>query len=297
MSSPAIVKVLLVIVALSTSTAVVSAQDDPCANYHAAMAYSRTKDATPVTLVLTEPRTGAEIEMRLPRNFTGNRGNLTDGAQCQIAFELMWPQMTAGGLVDENDKRIPDRMIGDVPALRLLTIDIFVVGEPWVPRMLASQYCQQRIQLGELSDRPFGLRAMNDRAAWPQHRQSDGRYRSMQELLPYPHNSANVFFFIDDDPEQMIRIHCSNGAPRCRLQGHFRGFQTTTFINGDDLANWRTYRDEVRKFLAAHTVRVVPPGRAADHGLHGAPSAALSACMWSMEKSVGADTLRAMGFR
>ena len=80
----------------------VRANEDPCANYDRALAYSRTADAALATLTLYEPKTGAEIEMKLPRNFTGVQGNLTDGSQCKLAFELMWPQMTAGGLVQDD---------------------------------------------------------------------------------------------------------------------------------------------------------------------------------------------------
>jgi hypothetical protein len=297
MPSRPTIKSFLVSISLLVPTAETWAQNDPCLNYYVALAYSRTKDPTPATLVLIEPKTGAEIEMRLPRNFTGIQGNLTDGIQCKIALEMLWPQMTAGGLVADNDKRVQDRLIGDMPRWRSLTIDVGLDRSPWGPWMTPNRYCRERRQLGELPDRPFGLRALDDGRPWPRHRQSDGSYQSMKELLSYPRNSANVFYFIDDDPEQMIRIYCSKGAPRCQLEDHFNGFQTTTFIDGNDLANWRTYRDAVRKFLAEHTVRVVPPRVTVDYSQHVGPPGALSACAWDMEQSIGADTLRAMGFR
>src|SRR4051812_22173134 len=71
------------------------ADEDPCANYRRVLAYARTPDPAIATLTLLEPKTGAEIEMKLPRNFIGIYGNLSDGPQCRLSFELMWPQMTA----------------------------------------------------------------------------------------------------------------------------------------------------------------------------------------------------------
>jgi hypothetical protein len=97
---------------LWTTRPLLADQDDPCANYGRALAYSRTSDAAIATLILREPLTGAEIEMKVPRNFVGIYGNLTDGPQCQLAFELMWPQMTAGGLAKDDQKLARDRMMG-----------------------------------------------------------------------------------------------------------------------------------------------------------------------------------------
>jgi hypothetical protein len=272
------------------------ADGDPCGNYHQALAYSRTKDATPATLTLSEPKTGAIVEMRLPRNFTAVAGNLTEGEQCMLAFELLWPQMTAGGLVEDSGRRVQDRLIGDMPAWRSLTIDIRIMREAWAPWMVPAAYCEERSRLGEPAARPFGLRALDDRIKWPKHRQSDGSYRDMQELISYPRNSADVFYYIHDDPNEMVRIYCTKGVPSCELQDHFQGFRTTTLFDGDDLVNWRVYRDAVRHFLASYTVRVRPPGAPVDHGVHANASGALSACMWEMEKSIGATTLHNMGF-
>jgi hypothetical protein len=288
--------VLLSFPAILAATTAAWADGDPCSNYRQALSYSRTKDATPVTLTLSEPKTGAEVEMRLPQNFTAVTGNLTEGAQCKLAFELLWPQMTAGGLLDDSGRRVKDRVIGDMPAWRSLTIDIGMMREAWAPWMVPARYCNERSRLGELTAMPFGLRALDDRIRWPKHRQADGSYRDMKELLSYPRNSADVFYYIHDDPDEMIRIYCPKGAPRCELQDHFRGFRTTTAFEGDDLVNWKVYRDAVRHFLATYTVRVTPPRVPADHGVHTNPSGALSACMWEMDKSIGAETLRRMGF-
>jgi hypothetical protein len=290
-------KVPLLVILAMTPLVPAWADDGPCASYAYALAYSRTRDASLATLTLTEPKTGAEIEMRLPRNFTANRGNLTDGEQCQIAVELTWPGMTAGGLLEERDRLVRDRVMGDVLVWRNLTIDAQVNRSPWARWFTPSAYCRLRMKRPELGDRPFGLRAFDDGTPWPRHRQSDGSYRGMRELLPYPLNSANKFYFIDDDGEQMIRISCSKGAPRCQLHDHFAGFQTTTFLNADDISNWRLYRDGVRRFLNEHTVRRKPATLEVDPGRFGNPDPAFVACMWDMQASIGADMLRRMGLR
>jgi hypothetical protein len=270
------------------------AQMDPCANYRSVLAYSRTADSSPVNLVLTEAKTGAEIELRVALNYTAIQGNLTDGAQCKIALELMWPQMTAGGLTDEQGRRVKDRMIGDMPAWRALTIDVGIEHKAWARWMIPGGYCRTRMKRTELTDRPFGLRAFDDGIAWPRHRQRDGSYRSVQELLPYPLNAANQFFFIDGDGDEMVRISCSKGAPRCQMHDHIGTLQTTILFNADDLANWRNYRDAVRQFLTAHSVRA-KAGTLLETGRHIDPAAEYMACMQSMTDVIGADTLRGMG--
>jgi hypothetical protein len=271
------------------------ADQDPCANYYRALAYSRTSDAAIATLTLREPKTGAEIEMKLPRNFTSVYGNLSDGPQCKLAFELMWPQMTAGGLVQDHQKRVRDRMMGDAPAWRSLKIDVSVERSPWAHWFVPSAYCHQRRSGTELADRPYGLRAFDDGRAWSRYRQSDGSYRNVKELLPYPLNAANEFYLLAEDPNEMIRISCSKGAPRCRLHDHFAGFQTTTFFSAEEIANWKTYRDTVRQFLAAHTVRVVPPKTPVETGSHSSGQTPFGLCMRELEPIVGANTLRRMG--
>jgi hypothetical protein len=271
------------------------AEQDPCANYRRDLAYSRTSAASIATLTLHEPKTGAEIEMKLSRNFTAIYGNLTDGPQCRLAFELMWPQLTAGGLTQDDHKRVQDRTIGDAPAMRALTIDVNVERSPWAHWFVPSAYCNDRRRGTEIADRPFGLHALDDGRAWPQRRQQDGSYRSLQELLPYPLNTANRFYLIAEDANEMIRISCSKGAPRCQLHDHFAGFQTTTFFNADDIENWKTYRDTVRRFLATHTVRVAPPHSPVETGLHASGQTPFGACMRELKSVVGADTLRRMG--
>lgn len=271
------------------------ADQDPCSDYHRALAYSRTSDAAIATLMLREPKTGAEIELRLPRNFTSVYGNLSDGPQCKLAFELIWPQMTAGGLAQDNQKRVRDRMTGDVPAWRSLIIDVAVKRSPWAHWFVPSAYCHQRRSGTELTDRPYGLRAFDDGRAWPRHRQSDGSYRNIKELLPYPLNAANEFYLLAEDANEMIRISCSKGAPRCRLHDHFASFQTTTFFNAVEIANWKTYRDTVRQFLAAHTMRVTQPTTPVETGVHSSGQTPFGACMRELEPLVGSDTLRRMG--
>jgi hypothetical protein len=66
-------------------------------------------------------------------------------------------------------------------------------------------------------------------------------------------------------------------------------------INSDDLENWRNYRDVVRQFLAAHTVRNVPAQQPADPGLHINPDPDFVSCMHEMAASVGAEAMRRMG--
>jgi hypothetical protein len=274
------------------------ADDDPCANYRAALAYSRSSNADPVTLTMTEPKTGAEVEFTVARNFTAIHGNLSSGPQCRIGFELMWPQMTAGGLVPDNDKRVRDRMIGDTPAWRLLTIDVMVDRASWASWMVPAGYCGQRLRQSELAERPFGLRAFDDGRRWPKIRQADGSYRDMQELVSYPHAVANEFYYVDnDDTDRVVRISCSKGAPRCQLHGHFAGFNTVTFFNAEDLQNWRDYRDGVRSFLTSHLVRSVPAKTPPDPGLHSNPAPELVACMRDMAAKGRIDpaTMNRMG--
>jgi hypothetical protein len=280
---------------LWTTGTLVADQDDPCANYRRALAYSRTSDATIATLMLSEPKTGAEIEMKLPRNFTGIYGNLTDGPQCKLHFELMWPQMTAGGLAQDDQKRVRDRMMGDALVWRALTIDVTVERNPWAHWFVPSAYCHRRERGRELRDRPYGLRALDDGYPWASHRQNDGSYRNMRELLPYPLNDANNFYLLAEDASEMISISCSKGAPRCQLRDHFAGFLTTTFFNAEEIGHWKTYRDTVRQFLAAHTVRVTPPKTPVETGLHSDRGAPFGVCMRELEPIVGADTLRLMG--
>jgi hypothetical protein len=285
-------------VALFSVTTCAQAADDPCANYHTALAYSRTADATPVTLSMIADKTGAEIEFRVPKNYTGNHGNLTSGRQCMIALEMSWPQMSAGGLLSDNERRVRDRMIGDVPAWRTLTIDVSIDHAPWEPWMTAAGYCGDRQRRAERDERPFGLRAFDDGIRWPSHRQADGSYRTMQELVSAPLREANRFYYVDDpDTEQMVDIHCSKGAPRCRLHGHFQGFRTTTFFNAEDLENWRNYRDAVRDFLNKHLVRSKPAQAMLDPGRHINPPSELVACMKDMQTkgSIDAATLERMG--
>src|SRR5215217_1280167 len=202
--------------------------DDPCADYRRVLSYSRTADPTPVTLVLDEEKTGAEIELRLPRSFTAIRGNLSDGRQCKISLELMWPALAPGGAVPDDRRRVRDRLIGDFPAWRALTIDVSIERKPALPWAIPGGYCSARERLTEMADRPFALRAFDDQVRWPRHRQLDGSYRPIQELLGYPLNSANVFYAVDEaKTEDMVRIHCSKGAPRCSLEGQFHGLGTT----------------------------------------------------------------------
>jgi hypothetical protein len=283
------------LIILWTTGSLCADQDDPCVNYGRALAYSRTSDAAIATLALREPKTGAEIEIKLPRNFTGVYGNLTDGPQCQLAFELMWPQMTAGGLAQDDQKRVRDRTMGDAPVWRSLTIDVNVERRPWAHWFVPNAYCYERERGTELTDRPFGLRAFDDGHTWGAHRQSDGSYRNMKELLPYPLNEANQFYLLAEDASEMIRISCSKGAPRCELHDHFEGFLTTTFFNAEEIANWKTYRDAVRQFLAAHTVRITPPKTPVETGFHSDRQAPFGVCMRELKPIVGADTLRRMG--
>jgi hypothetical protein len=288
----------LAIVLASAFALPARAADDPCADYRRTLAYSRTANPDPVTLTMTEPQTGTEVEFRIARNFTALQGNLSDGAQCGIGFELMWPQMRAGGLVPDKDKQVRDRMIGDMPAWRLLTIDVRVERSPWASWMVPAGYCGESVRRAELADRPFGLRAFDDEIRWPRQRQADGSYRDMQELMSYPLTVANQFYYVDDDNTgRMTRISCSKGAPRCQLHGHFAGFQTVTFFNGEDIANWRDYRDAVQTFLAAHLIRSGPANIPLDPGLHGNPPPALVACMRGMAAKGHIDpaTMKRMG--
>jgi len=271
------------------------AQDDPYANYGRALAYSQTADAEIATLILREPKTGAEIEIKVPRNFVAIYGNLTDGPQCKLAFELMWPQMTAGGLAKDVQKWVRDRMMGDVQVSRSLTIDVMVEREPWAHWFFPSEYCYRRGKSRELGDHPYELRALDDGHPWPARRQSNGSYRNMKELLPYPLNEANHFYFLGEETSQMVSISCSKGALRCQLHDNFRGFLTTTFFNAEDIANWKTYRDTVRKFLGAHTVRFTPPETPVETGFHSGRKAPFGVCMRELGTIVGADTLRQMG--
>lgn len=280
---------------LWTTRPLLADQEDPCANYGRVLAYSRTSDAATATLILHEPKTGAEIQMKVPRNFVAIYGNLTDGPQCQLAFELMWPQMTAGGLEKEDQKRTRDRMMGDFPVVRSLTIDVVVQRKPSAHWFVPNEYCFRRGNSRELKDRPYELRALDDGFGWGSHRQSDGSYRNMKELLPYPLNEANHFYFLSEDTSQMISIWCSKGAPRCQLQDNFAGFLTTTFFNAEDLADWKRYRDAVRQFLTAQTVRLTPPKAPIETGFHSDRKAPFAVCMRELGAIVGADTLREMG--
>jgi len=79
------------------------------------------------------------------------------------------------------------------------------------------------------------------------------------------------------------------------MRGSFAGFLTTTFFNAEDIANWKTYRDTVRRFLAAHTVRLTPPETLVETGFHTDRKAPFGACMRELGAIVGADTLRQMG--
>jgi hypothetical protein len=259
------------------------------------LAYSRTADAEIATLILREPKTGAEIEIKVPRNFVGIYGNLTDGSQCKLAFELMWPQMTAGGLAKDDQKWARDRMMGDVQVPRSLTIDVEVERKPWAHWSFPSDYCYRRRKSRELEDHPYELRALDDSRPWPAHRQSNGSYRNMKELLPYPLNEANHFYFLVEEQNQMVSIFCSKGARRCQLHDNFRGFLTTTFFNAEDIANWKTYRDAARKFLASHTVRFTQPETPVETGFHSDRNTPFGVCMRELGTIVGADTLRQMG--
>ena len=118
---------------IAASTGCALAANDPCADYRRVLSYSRTADPTPVTLILDEEKTKAEIELRLPRSYTAIWGNLSDGRQCKISLELMWPDLAAGGSVPENRKRVRDRLIGDYPAWRALTIDVSIERSPALP--------------------------------------------------------------------------------------------------------------------------------------------------------------------
>jgi|1185.fasta_scaffold88616_2 hypothetical protein len=272
--------------------------NDPCADYRRLLSYSRTADPTPVTLILDEEKTGAEIELQLPRSFTAIRGNLSDGRQCKISLELMWPELAPGGAVPDGRRRVRDRLLGDFPAWRALTIDVSIERKPALPWAVPGVYCRARERLTEMADRPFGLRAFDDRIRWPSHRQLDGSYRSMQELVGYPLNSANVFYAIDEAKvEDMVRIRCSKGAPRCGLESQFRDFRTTTLFNGEDLENWRRYRDAVRDFLEQHLIRSVPAQQFPEPGLSINPSPTRVACMrdQAVQGRVNAETLRRMG--
>jgi hypothetical protein len=287
--------VVAVFLVLWTAQPLLADQDDPCANYSRVLAYSRTSDAAMATLILHEPKTGAEIEMKVPRNFVGIYGNLTDGPQCQLAFELMWPQMTAGGLANNDQKWARDRMMGDAPVSRPLTIDVMVERQAWAHWFFPSEYCHQRVNSRELGDRPYELRALDDGFPWASRRQSDGSYRNMKELVPYPLNEANHFYFLSEDRSEMVSISCYKGVLRCEMRGGFAGFLTTTFFNAEDIANWRTYRDTVRQFLAAHTVRLIPPKTPVATGFHTDRKAPFGVCMRELGTFVGADTLRQMG--
>jgi hypothetical protein len=289
---------LLVLAGLLLSSAGVLAADDPCADYRRVLSYSRTADPTPVTLILSDEKTKAEIELRLPRSYTAIRGNLEDGRQCQISLELTWPDLVPGGIVPDDRKRARDRVIGDFPTWRALTIDARIERAPALPWAVPGGYCDARERLAELEGRPFGLRAFDDQFPWPSHRQLDGSYRSMRELVRYPHNVANLFYAIDEPTgENMVRIHCSKGAPRCQLGSQFHGLRTTTFFNGEDLENWRLYRDAVRTFLERHLIRGIPPREMPEPGLHINPSPTRVACMRDQAAHGRLDTeiLRRMG--
>jgi len=238
------------------------------------------------------------LNCQLPRSFTAIRGNLSDGRQCKISLELMWPELAPGGAVPDGRRRVRDRLLGDFPAWRALTIDVSIERKPALPWAVPGVYCRARERLTEMADRPFGLRAFDDRIRWPSHRQLDGSYRSMQELVGYPLNSANVFYAIDEAKvEDMVRIRCSKGAPRCGLESQFRDFRTTTLFNGEDLENWRRYRDAVRDFLEQHLIRSVPAQQFPEPGLSINPSPTRVACMrdQAVQGRVNAETLRRMG--
>jgi hypothetical protein len=203
-------------------------QTDPCHDYGRALAYARSADPEPVHLTLEAERTGAAIELRIPRNYTAIWGNQTSGLQCRIALELMWPELTPGGIVPDSQKRVRDRMMGDTQVWRALTLDIEVERKAWAAWMTPTAYCAARRRRAELPERPFGLRAFDDGRAWPRHRQRDGSYRSVRELLPYPLDRANGFYFVDGDAQDMISISCSKGAPRCQLHDHVGELRTIT---------------------------------------------------------------------
>jgi len=120
----------------------------------------------------------------------------------------------------------------------------------------------------------------------------------MHELAGYPLNIANRYYAVEEPAvEGMVRIHCSKGAPRCRLESHFHGFRTTTLFNAEELENWRQYRDVVRVFLERHLVRNVPPQELPEPGLSINPSPTRAACMrdQAAQGRVGPEILRRMG--
>ena len=117
----------------------------------------------------------------------------------------------------------------------------------------------------------------------------------MKELLPYPLNEANLFYFLSENSSETVSIFCSKGAPRCELHGNFAGFRTTTVFNAEDIANWRTYRDAVRQFLAEHTVRLIPPNTPLETGFHTDRKAPFGVCMRELGTIVRVNTLREMG--
>ena len=263
------------------------AASDPCYNYARDLMYAPGRDTEVVTLILDEEKTRAEIELRIPRNFTASLGNHTSGRQCAISLELMWPSMAPAGLVPESQKRIRDRAIGDFAGWRSLTVQVNIRRSPTASWLVPAHYCTRRARFAELPDKPFKLRALDDGRKWPRHIQRDYAYRNMQELTSYPLNAANMFYFVDGDTEQMVRISCTKGAPRCQLHDSINGLETIIFLEADDLANWRTYRDEIRNFLAAHVVRHVPPASAPDPGKR---PPAVAECMREMEAIAGPKT-------
>jgi hypothetical protein len=223
---------------------------------------------------------------------------LSDGRQCKISLELMWPDLAPGGAVPDERRRVRDRLMGDLPAWRALTIDVSIERKLALPWAMPAGYCSDRERLTEMADRPFDLRAFDDQTRWPSHRQSDGSYRPMQELVGYPLNAANVFYAIDQaKAEDMVRIRCAKGAPRCGLESQFHDFRTTTHFNGEDLANWRRYRDAVRDFLERHLIRSVPAREFPEPGLSINPSPTRVGCMrdQAARGRVTGETLRRMG--
>ena len=116
--------------------------------------------------------------------------------------------------------------------------------------------------------------------------------------MGYPLGIANLFYAVDEPTaENMVRIHCSKGAPRCRIESHFHGFRTTTWFNGEDLEDWRQYRDVVRDFLERRLIRNVPPQEVPEPGLSINPSPTRVACMrdQAAQGRVDPEILRRMG--
>src|SRR6476646_9442930 len=117
-------------------------------------------------------------------------------------------------------------------------------------------------------------------------------------MVGYPLGIANLFYAVDEPAvEDVVRIRCSKGAPRCRLESHFHGFRTTTWFNGEDLENWRQYRDVVRDVLERRLIPSVPPQEWPEPGLSINPSPTRVACMrdQAAQGHIDSETLRRMG--